>query len=139
MAASKLEEAAFSMPWKVMDFLEMIEKTYAYYFVADIDGAIVGVIGFRDIVGEGEITNVVVDEACRRCGVGRLLVEKALAKAKELGISDVTLEVRASNEGAIKLYEEFGFEQEGVRPHFYERPDEDALIMWRREESCAAN
>lgn len=132
MAASKLEEAAFSMPWKVMDFLEMIEKTYAYYFVADSDGSIVGIIGFRDIAGEGEITNVVVDEACRRCGVGRLLVEKALAKAKELGISDVTLEVRASNEGAIKLYEEFGFKQEGVRPHFYERPDEDALIMWRR-------
>ena len=127
------------MPWKTMDFLEMIEKTYAYYFVADIDGAIVGIIGFRDIVGEGEITNVVVDEAYRRCGVGRLLVQKALSKAEELGITDVTLEVRVSNAGAIRLYEEFGFIEEGVRPHFYEKPDEDALIMWRREESCAAN
>lgn len=132
IAASKLEEAAFSMPWKAMDFLEMIEKTYAYYFVAELDGAIVGIIGFRDIAGEGEITNVVVDENFRRMGIGKMLVDEALKQADKLGVSDVTLEVRVSNESAIKLYESFGFKGEGVRPHFYERPDEDALIMWRR-------
>ena len=48
-----------------------------------------------------------------------------------MGISDFTLEVRASNTPAIKLYEKLGFESAGIRPGFYEKPKEDANIMWK--------
>lgn len=130
--ASSLEAMVFSMPWKAEDFLEMVKATYAHYFVATVDEGIVGIIGLRDIAGEGEITNVAVNPDYRRCGIARMLMQRALDKCDELGISDVTLEVRASNEAAISLYEAFGFKPEGVRPRFYEHPTEDALIMWKR-------
>lgn len=131
--ASELEELVFSMPWKSSDFLEMIEKTYAHYYVADDAGEIAGIIGLRDVAGEGEISNVAVHPDRRREGIGSLLLKRALDKCRELSITDVTLEVRASNEAAVRLYESFGFKSEGIRPGFYEKPAEDALIMWKRD------
>ena len=131
-AAAKLEAKTFSMPWKASDFLEMVNADYAHYYVAVIGKRTVGILGLRDIAGEGEITNVVVDESERRKNIASLLMETALEKCDELGIKDVTLEVRISNTPAIKLYEKFGFKEEGIRPSFYEKPKEDALIMWRR-------
>lgn len=136
--AAALEGKTFSMPWKAADFLEMIKAQYAHYFVAEynkpVGKAIVGIIGLRDIAGEGEITNVAVDEAMRGFGIGKMLLERALSKAQELGIKDVTLEVRVSNVPAIGLYESHGFKSEGIRPKFYEHPTEDAAIYWRREQ-----
>ena len=131
--ASKIEASVFSMPWKTEDFIEMINAPYAYYYVAVHGEKIVGITGLRDIAGEGEITNVVVTPEYRRMGIARLLLTKALGKCEELGIEDVTLEVRAGNEPAIALYQSLGFEGEGLRPNFYEKPREDALIMWKRK------
>lgn len=131
--ASELEAMVFSMPWSASDFLEMVMAPYAYYFVAEDDaGRIVGICGLRDIAGEGEITNVAVHPLARRKGIGQQLIEQVMKQCEGLGIKDVTLEVRVSNEGAIALYEKFGFKSEGIRPDFYEHPKEDAMIMWRR-------
>lgn len=131
-AVSRIEEAVFSMPWKQDDFLAMVEADYAHYFVAEEDGEIVGYCGVRNMAGEGEITNVAVAGQFRRRGIGRKLMEYMLKKAPSFGIGDFTLEVRVSNAPAISLYESLGFHQEGVRPDFYEKPKEDALIMWKR-------
>lgn len=131
-AASAIEAETFSMPWSAADFLEMIEADYAHYYVAELAGEIAGCCGVRDICKEGEITNVVVKAAHRQKGIGRKMLEYALAEAAERGIIACTLEVRCSNFPAIRLYESFGFRGEGVRPGFYERPKEDALIMWKR-------
>lgn len=130
--ASAIEAETFSMPWSAADFLEMIEADYAHYYVAELGGEIAGCCGVRDICGEGEITNVAVKAAHRQKGIGRKMLEYALAEAAERGIIACTLEVRCSNAPAIRLYESFGFRGEGVRPGFYERPKEDALIMWKR-------
>ncbi len=126
---SAIEAKTFSMPWKVGDFLEMIEADYAYYYVAEVDGKPVGVCGVRNIVGEGQITNVVVEEGFRRKGIARKLMQHMLAEAEKEGMKAYTLEVRVSNEPAIRLYESLGFKSQGVRPGFYEKPEEDALIM----------
>lgn len=131
-AVSKIESETFSMPWSAEDFLEMVEADYAYYFVAECEGEIAGCCGIRNIAGEGEITNVVVAKEHRRKGIGRMLMEYMLNRAKEVGIGDCTLEVRVSNLPAISLYESLGFKGEGIRPGFYEKPAEDALIMWKR-------
>lgn len=131
-AVSKIESETFSMPWSPEDFLEMVKADYAYYFVAEADGEIAGCCGIRNIAGEGEITNVVVAEKHRRKGIGRMLMEYMLERASEVGIGDCTLEVRVSNLPAITLYESLGFASEGIRPKFYEKPTEDALIMWKR-------
>lgn len=131
-AASRIESEAFSMPWSARDFLEMVEADYADYYVAQLDDEIVGCCGIRNIAGEGEITNVVVAAEYRKNGIATKMLEYMLKKAKEKGIGDCTLEVRVSNQPAIRLYERFGFKGEGVRPNFYEKPREDALIMWKR-------
>lgn len=131
-AASRLESEAFSMPWSARDFLEMVEADYANYYVAELHGRIIGCCGIRNIAGEGEITNVVVDASFRNRGIGRRMMQYMLEKAAEQNITVCTLEVRVSNEPAIRLYESLGFKGEGVRPGFYEKPAEDALIMWKR-------
>ena len=129
---SRLEQETFSMPWQAQDFLEMVEANYAYYYVAEENGEIAGCCGIRNMAGEGEITNVVVAEKFRRRGIGRALMEYMLKEARLHGMESATLEVRVSNKPAISLYESLGFRGEGVRPNFYEKPREDALIMWKR-------
>ena len=129
---SKIESEVFSMPWSAKDFLEMVEADYAYYYVAELDGEIPGCCGIRNIAGDGEITNVVVAPSYRRRGIALKMMEYMLEEAVKAGIGDCTLEVRVSNQPAIRLYERLGFKGEGIRPHFYDKPDEDALIMWKR-------
>lgn len=131
-AVSGIEEAVFSLPWKRDDFYAMTEADYAHYFVAEADGEIAGYCGVRNMAGDGEISNVAVAEKFRRRGIGRKLMEYVIKKAPSFGIGDLTLEVRAGNIPAISLYESLGFQKEGVRPGFYERPKEDALVMWKR-------
>ena len=130
---SRIEQETFSMPCSPRDFLEMVEADYAYYYVAEVEGEIVGCCGIRNIAGEGEITNVVVASGFRGRGIGRMLMEHMLTEASYHGIGDCTLEVRVSNSPAIHLYESLGFKSEGIRPGFYEKPKEDAMIMWKRQ------
>lgn len=128
----EIEEATFSMPWKAADFIDMIKTDNLTYLVAELDGKIIGGAGFRNILGDGEITNVAIESAHRGHGYGKILVRELLNKGREMGAEEFTLEVRVSNEPAIRLYESLGFKSEGIRPGFYEKPKEDAMIMWIR-------
>lgn len=129
-----LEETAFSMPWHKESFVEMIENKDALYLVADDEqSGVIGCCGVRSIVGEGDITNVVVHPDFRQKGVAyEMLTQLLLRGEQDFGIKEFTLEVRYSNIGAIHLYEKLGFVSEGIRKNFYEEPVEDALIMWKR-------
>lgn len=86
-----------------------------------------------EVAGEGTIMNLAVDASKRRCGAGGLLLKRLMEEGRKKGSEDFTLEVRASNLPAIRLYEGAGFVTEGVRKGYYEKPREDALIMWRRK------
>lgn len=129
---SKLEEEVFSMPWSPEDFRQMIEKEDARYYVAEEDGELLGGCGVLLIVGEGNITNVVIKPEARNRGIGTGLLQYLIEEGYREGLNAFTLEVRVSNQAAIHVYEKVGFVSEGVRPHFYEKPTEDALIMWKR-------
>ncbi|MCR5222077.1 MAG: ribosomal protein S18-alanine N-acetyltransferase [Lachnospiraceae bacterium] len=131
-AVSKIEEDTFSMPWHPDDFRRMILEDNMTYLVAELDGKIIGGAGLRNILGDGEITNVAILSGYRGKGYGKQLVAALLQAGEELGAKAFTLEVRVSNAPAIRLYESLGFVSEGIRPGFYERPREDALIMWKR-------
>lgn len=130
----RMEEEAFSMPWHRESFLEMIQNENALYLVAlDEKNEILGSCGVLNIVGDGSVTNVVVDQKYRNQGIGSLLMKELLKQGEEnLGIEAFTLEVRVSNLNAIRLYEKMGFENVGIRKNFYEKPTEDAIIMWKR-------
>ncbi len=129
---SRLEEETFSMPWSAKDFQEMIEKEDARYYVAEEEGRLLGGCGVLMILGEGNITNVVITPEERNKGVGTGLLQYMMEEGVREGLTAYTLEVRISNAPAIHLYEKLGFVSEGIRPGFYEKPTEDAMIMWKR-------
>lgn len=129
---SQLEEETFSMPWSPASFLQMIEQEDARYYVAEEDGQLLGGCGLLMIAGEGNISNVAVAPQARKRGVGTGLLRHLISEGDKEGLSAYTLEVRVSNEAAIGLYRKLGFASEGIRPNFYEKPTEDAMIMWKR-------
>ncbi len=129
---SRLEEETFSMPWSADSFLEMISKEDARYYVAEEDGRLLGGCGVLMIAGEGNITNVAIAPEARNRGIGTALLRHLMAEGEREGLTAYTLEVRVSNAAAIHVYEKLGFVSAGVRPGFYEKPVEDALIFWKR-------
>ncbi len=131
-ALAQIEEASFSMPWSAQDFHDLLFRKYCLYVVAEVDGEVAGCAGLTNICNEGNIDNVVVAERFRRRGVAKQMLTKLIEMGEAQGIEAFTLEVRVSNTNAICLYEQFGFVSEGIRPNFYEKPIEDAMIMWRR-------
>lgn len=146
--AAALEAANFPDPWTEKAFLEALRLDYVFYYVAEEKmeeppepaetgkgNGVVGICGLRNLAGEGEITNVSVDSRYRRMGIAAAMLGRVLADGARLGIEAFTLEVRCGNFPAICLYEKFGFKREGVRRGFYENPKEDALILWKRQES----
>ena len=86
----------------------------------------------RTICNEGNIDNVVVAESFRGQGIAQKLMQELIALGEKEGVEAFTLEVRVSNKAAIRVYEKAGFVSEGIRPGFYDKPREDAMIMWRR-------
>ena len=132
-AVAKLEEKYFSVPWSEHALKQSLEKPEYLFFVASEKGEAVGYGGVLKVLDEGNILNIVVDERFRGRGIGRELTRTLLEEGKRQGMQAFTLEVRVGNVSAIRLYESLGFVSEGVRKHFYEKPVEDALIMWKRE------
>lgn len=126
---SLLEKEIFSQPWSCQGFLDALNQENAIFLVAEVEGEIAGYCGMYCAADEGEITNVAVREAFRNKGIGQLLVCKALEEARNAGITMVILEVRVSNAGAIHVYEKLGFEIQGIRKGFYEKPKEDGYVM----------
>lgn len=127
-----IEEASFSMPWSAQDFRDLLSREYCLYVVAEVDGEVAGCAGLTNSCNEGNIDNVVVTERFRGQGVAQKLLAELIARGEAQGIEAFTLEVRVSNAVAMHVYEKAGFVSEGIRPRFYEKPTEDAAIMWRR-------
>ena len=131
---AEIEAQTFSMPWSAGAFRELLKNPYCFYFVALADGEIAGGAGYTALSGEASIDNVVVAEQYRNLGIGQALLRELIAVGEAAGLTVFTLEVRVSNGAAIHIYEKYGFRSEGIRPGFYEKPREDAVIMWRRND-----
>ena len=93
---------------------------------------IIGFAGFKTLLDEANIMNIVVRKDFRNQGVGSLLLKNLLLLASSQGISSITLEVMEENYSAIHLYRNFGFKQIGIRKNYYK--DKNAIVMsnWRR-------
>lgn len=131
-ALAAIEAESFSMPWSKHDFEELLKRDYCYYLVALADGEVAGCCGYTKSFEEGNIDNVVVAQKYRGLGIAQRMLKELIHRGETAGVEAFTLEVRVSNEAAIHVYEKLGFVSEGIRPHFYEKPVEDANIMWRR-------
>lgn len=125
----RIEQLAFSRPWSRQGFLDTLELENTFFLVAEERGKILGYAGMYLTLEEGEITNVAVapQERCR--GVGGMLMDAIKREAERRNLARLVLEVRTSNESAIRLYERKGFHNRGVRKEFYDFPKEDAYIL----------
>nr|WP_297933072.1 ribosomal protein S18-alanine N-acetyltransferase [uncultured Lachnoclostridium sp.] len=134
-SVSNIERQLFSKPWTKQDFLNSMSDRHNIYLVAENDQhEVVGYCGIWGVLDEGQITNVAVREEDQGKGIGYEMLQELIAIGKNEGLSQYTLEVRVSNKKAIRLYEKLGFEEEGIRKEFYDKPVEDASIMWLREQ-----
>ncbi len=129
---AKLEAEVFSQPWSEKAFLEETEREDRLFAVAYLDGVLAGYMGMIPSFEEADITNVAVEPSLRRKGIAEVMLRTVMEWGEGFGITAYTLEVRAGNAGAIALYEKLGFVSQGIRRNFYEKPREDALIMWKR-------
>jgi ribosomal-protein-alanine N-acetyltransferase len=127
-----IEGVAFTDPWSVQSFREALLQPAVYFACARGDGeAVVGYVVAWFAGGEGEITNLAVERARRRSGVGGSLLDAALEEGTRRKALAVFLEVRESNVSARRLYHSRGFEEVGRRHRYYRKPDEDAIVLRR--------
>lgn len=123
-----IENVCFSDPWPEFAFLQTLGSASCYSRVAKKAGHVIGyLIGY--VTGsEIHIANVAVSPAARRQGVAKQLLYDVLENA-DLGCNRAILDVRESNQPAIRLYEGLGFRTIGRRLRYYRHPVEDALVM----------
>ena len=119
---SELEKMIFSQPWSYQGFVDSLSLPNTVFLVAEENNKILGYIGMY-------LSNVAVSPEMRCHGFGGMLLAEAKKEAESRSVGRIVLEVRCSNDSAIRLYERNGFVNHGVRKGFYELPKEDAYIM----------
>lgn len=125
-------ESDFDDFWNASIFKQELQNENSYYLVAILDGEVVGFAGYMLILDEADITNVVVRKDMRNRGIATKLLERLLDLIEPMSkIELITLEVNENNEPAIKLYEKFGFNQEGLRKNYY-KDHQNALILSKK-------
>ncbi|WP_290771279.1 ribosomal protein S18-alanine N-acetyltransferase [Anaerofustis sp.] len=130
----EFEKGCFSHPWGDQSiFAELINDKSFYIIFYDGD-EVIAFGGYQNVVGQGHITTMGVKEDRRGLGYGKKLLDLIIRHALKKGITDMTLEVRESNQTAINMYKSLGFKTYGKRKNYYEDNKEDAYIMWRFEE-----
>jgi len=127
-----IEKVSFPTPWSRSSYLnEIYNNNFAYYYVALAGQKVIGYAGLWIIVEEAHITNIAVHPDYRGRCLGKTLLKVLMEEAAYLGADRITLEVRASNWIAQRLYERMGFVCAGIRKGYYSDNQEDAYIMWK--------
>jgi len=126
---ARMEAEAFRTPWKEDTFQSLLERPGVELWVADLEGEVAAYAILWCTLEEGELANIAVRDDLRGRGIGSDLLDWMLGVAERSGVRTVYLEVRESNEGALRLYGGRGFEEIGVRKQYYDRPREDARVL----------
>jgi ribosomal-protein-alanine N-acetyltransferase len=142
----EIEREIFSTPWpRNAYYRELASRSSAHYVVlrqegavempshflaADLDPSIIGYGGMWRMYDEAHVTTIGVRRDVQHRGYGRILFAGLVQAAYDMGAKWVTLEVRTSNENAMRMYEAFGFKVIGRRKGYYTDNGEDAIVMW---------
>ena len=124
-----LEKLCFSDPWSEKSVGSELENPLSLWLVAEEEGAVGGYVGSQTVMGETDMMNVAVHPDYRIQGIATALIVGLVEELLRQGSHCLTLEVRASNETAIRVYERLGFTELGRRKNYYRNPREDALIL----------
>lgn len=133
-AVLRIEAETHPRPWSLSLFMsEMALRSSRAYYVARVEGLVVGYVGLMMSGDEAHVTTIAVDPNWHRRKIGTRLLLVAARDAIRRGGTALTLEVRMSNRGAQEMYRRFGFRPAGVRKNYYVETNEDALIMWAED------
>ncbi|MGM9592584.1 MAG: ribosomal protein S18-alanine N-acetyltransferase [Oscillospiraceae bacterium] len=131
-AIEAMEKQCFSVPWtREMLIKQLPDDMHIFLAAVDDNGEAVGYVGLMYVLDEGYISNVAVSPEMRRQGIGDMLIDELILRARAKKLSFVTLEVRETNLAAQGLYKKHGFTEVGRRRNYYELPTEDAILMTR--------
>ncbi|GAB4242172.1 MAG: ribosomal protein S18-alanine N-acetyltransferase [Thermoleophilia bacterium] len=133
----ELENRIYPSPWTYRMFLGEVRNPVGWtrVLVADETGAVVAYLVSRFYGDFWHLMNLAVSPEYRGRGLGGFLLDELVLLAADSG-ADLTLEVRVSNQSAIRLYRRRGFRSVGRRPGYYRDANEDAMIMTRRHDEA---
>ncbi len=124
-----IEALSFPIPFTEKLFRMELNLRVARLYVAKEKGKIIGYIDYWNIETEIHVITFAVHPDWRRRQIGSRLLQFMMDDGARSHVKLYTLDVRASNQTAIRLYEKFGFRQTGLRKKYYQDNEEDALIM----------
>ena len=127
---AEMEEDLFpESPWPEYEFLqEMEHNPFSVLAVYEEDGEILGYMDYWITYEQAQLANIAVARKAWGKGIGSRLMDECVRQAEKAGCEVLSLEVRVSNERAVKLYEKYGFIRAAVRKGYYEN-GEDAHLM----------
>jgi ribosomal-protein-alanine N-acetyltransferase len=130
----RIEAQVYPRPWSLSLFMsELALRSSRAYYVARVDGVVVGYAGLMMSGDDGHVTTIAVDPAWHRHKIGTRLLLTLAREAVRRGGANLTLEVRVTNTAAQELYRRFGFAPAGIRKNYYVETNEDALVMWAND------
>ena len=132
---AQLETLCFRDPWSERSIAGELDNPLSTWLVCADGDAVLGYVGSQTVMGETDMMNVAVHPDARGQGIATRLILALVEDLKKQGRHCLTLEVRASNQNAISLYQKLGFLQIGRRPNYYRNPKEDALILRKEWEN----
>ena len=140
-AVVRLERECFTEPWSLRMFREELDhRPQTYFFVArGADDDLLGYGGAWFLVDECHVVNIAVRTDQRRRKLGALCLLHLIDQSLARGMKRFTLEVRANNEAALRLYEKFGFIAVALRKQYYREEKQDAVVMWIHDITTADN
>ncbi len=129
-AVAMIEAAIHPFPWSQGNFADSLKAGYDCW-VCRLDTAVVGYTVTMMVLDEAHLLNISVAKAHQGVGLGARLLRHAMHDAEAGGACSLLLEVRPSNDSALRLYRHFGFKQIGIRKNYYPAPNgrEDALVF----------
>ena len=131
-AVVQLDQICLGGLWTEAGYRREIDSPNSDLFVLLVAQDVVGLGCLWAILDEAHITTLAIHPDYHRQRLGQLLLVQLLESACKRALTHATLEVRASNQRALSLYQKFGFCTAGRRKRYYS-DDEDALILWRSQ------
>jgi ribosomal-protein-alanine N-acetyltransferase len=122
-------------PWSKHMFTEEIKNPFSYCFIIQMPEVpkyrVMGFICFRNLGEESELLNICAHPQYRRMGIAKKLMKFYIDFCKKRSIKTFHLEVNASNQPAVHLYQFFSYQLSGMRKRFYQGKF-DALLMTKK-------
>lgn len=123
------ENADFPQPWSKDAYITDAKSEMGNLIALVNDETLLAYGDFWQICDSSDVNNLAVCKNFRGQGIGEALLNEMINHSKNLGATQITLEVRPSNTTAVHLYEKLGFKTQGRRKAYYQDNNEDALIM----------